>query len=229
MTATTVTRQRQPGFAPSRRGCRQGDRSRALRLRVRRRRGGVRVAGDSRRSPTAGSARSTTMRSWATTACSRCCGHGNAPRLHEPDPFLAVLQTPEVAFRGQVVALVVALTQEAAREAAARLPVEYDVLPHDTVLTPDHAVDLRARRGQPRPRHRLGDRRPGPGVRRERRPGRRDVHDTGGAQQPDGAARHDGDLGRRHASRSRTPTRAGRPCARRWPRCSGCGRRTCGW
>ncbi len=63
---------------------------------------------------------------------------GNAPRLHDPDPFLAVLQTPEVAFRGQVVALVVALTPEAAREAAAVLPVEYDALPHDTVLTADH-------------------------------------------------------------------------------------------
>lgn len=64
--------------------------------------------------------------------------HGNAPRLHDPSPFLAVLQAPDVAYRGQVVALVVALTQEAAREAAARLTVRYDVLPHDTVLTPDH-------------------------------------------------------------------------------------------
>jgi xanthine dehydrogenase YagR molybdenum-binding subunit len=66
--------------------------------------------------------------------------HGHAPDLHDPEPFLAVLQTPEVAFRGQVVGLVVALTQEAAREAAARLPVEYDVLPHDTVLTRHHAI-----------------------------------------------------------------------------------------
>jgi xanthine dehydrogenase YagR molybdenum-binding subunit len=64
--------------------------------------------------------------------------HDNAPRLHEPSPFLAVLQSPEVAFRGQLVALVVAVTQETAREAAAWLPVRYDVLPHDTVLTPDH-------------------------------------------------------------------------------------------
>jgi xanthine dehydrogenase YagR molybdenum-binding subunit len=64
--------------------------------------------------------------------------HDNAPRLHEPSPFLAVLQSPEVAFRGQLVALVVALTQEAAREAAARLPIRYDVLPHDTLLTPSH-------------------------------------------------------------------------------------------
>lgn len=64
--------------------------------------------------------------------------HDNAPRLRDPDPFLAVLQSAEVAFRGQVVALVVALTPEAAREAADRLPVEYDVLPHDTVLTPKH-------------------------------------------------------------------------------------------
>jgi xanthine dehydrogenase YagR molybdenum-binding subunit len=64
--------------------------------------------------------------------------HDNAQRLHDPSPFLSVLQSPEVAFRGQVVALVVALSQEAAREAAARIPVRYDVRPHDTVLTPDH-------------------------------------------------------------------------------------------
>src|SRR3954454_17733028 len=59
--------------------------------------------------------------------------HANAPRLHEPDAMLAVLQRPEVAYRGQVVALVIAMSQEEAREAAARLPVRYDVLPHDTV------------------------------------------------------------------------------------------------
>jgi xanthine dehydrogenase YagR molybdenum-binding subunit len=65
--------------------------------------------------------------------------HGNAPRLHDVrNAFTDVLQKPDVAFRGHVVALVVALSQEAAREAAAALSVEYDEEPHDCVLRPDH-------------------------------------------------------------------------------------------
>ncbi|GLY15983.1 xanthine dehydrogenase [Kineosporia sp. NBRC 101677] len=66
--------------------------------------------------------------------------HENAPRLGDVgDPVLAVLQSPEVAYHGQLVALVVAKTPEAAREAAAALPVQYEELDHDVVLTPDHA------------------------------------------------------------------------------------------
>ena len=65
--------------------------------------------------------------------------HANAPRLGETgDPSLAVLQDDRVAFRGQVVALVVASSQEAAREAAAQLVVRYEPAPHDSVLTADH-------------------------------------------------------------------------------------------
>ncbi|GAB6898272.1 xanthine dehydrogenase family protein molybdopterin-binding subunit [Kineosporia succinea] len=65
--------------------------------------------------------------------------HENAPRLGDVgDPVVAVLQDGDVHYRGQVVALVVAKTPEAAREAAARLPVEYEELSHDVVLTPDH-------------------------------------------------------------------------------------------
>lgn len=65
--------------------------------------------------------------------------HGNAPRLQDTgDAVLAVLQSPEVAYRGQVVALVVALTSEAAREAAQRLPVHYTTAKHDSVLRADH-------------------------------------------------------------------------------------------
>ena len=65
--------------------------------------------------------------------------HGNAPKLQDVgNAMVAVLQGVDVGFRGQVVALVVALTQEAAREAATRLRVDYDAEPHDTVLTPDH-------------------------------------------------------------------------------------------
>src|SRR5581483_10133990 len=48
--------------------------------------------------------------------------HRNSLRLHDAkDGFVAVLQEPEVAYRGQLVALVVALSQEEAREAAERL------------------------------------------------------------------------------------------------------------
>lgn len=63
----------------------------------------------------------------------------NAPRLVSGvDADLSVLQRPEVAFRGQVVALVVATTLEAAREAARLVQVDYEAQPHDSVLTADH-------------------------------------------------------------------------------------------
>lgn len=62
----------------------------------------------------------------------------NAPRLcSEEDPELFLLQKPEVAYRGQIVALAVASTLEAAREAAELVHLEYDVQPHYTVLTTD--------------------------------------------------------------------------------------------
>lgn len=65
--------------------------------------------------------------------------HGNAPALQDTgNHMLAVLQSARVAFRGDVVALVVAETQEQARETAARLDVTYDVEGHDVVLTDDH-------------------------------------------------------------------------------------------
>ncbi|MFG2042415.1 xanthine dehydrogenase family protein molybdopterin-binding subunit [Dactylosporangium sp. NPDC048998] len=65
--------------------------------------------------------------------------HGNAPRL-EPanDPTLLVLQSPGVAFHGQVVALVVATTLESAREGAEAVVVQAEVQPADTVLRADH-------------------------------------------------------------------------------------------
>ncbi|MEV4211461.1 xanthine dehydrogenase family protein molybdopterin-binding subunit [Micromonospora sp. NPDC049662] len=65
--------------------------------------------------------------------------HGNAPRLAtmvEPDLWL--LQDPAVHYRGQYVAVVVALSLEAAREGARLVRVEYDTGPHSTVLTDDH-------------------------------------------------------------------------------------------
>jgi xanthine dehydrogenase YagR molybdenum-binding subunit len=65
--------------------------------------------------------------------------YGNAPRLHsEADRDLFLLQRPEVYYRGQIVALVVAETLEAAREAAGLVHLDYDTLPHSTVLTEQH-------------------------------------------------------------------------------------------
>ena len=63
----------------------------------------------------------------------------NAPRLQPPtDPELFLLQRPEVAYRGQVVALAVARTLESARAAAQQVRVDYDPAPHSTLLTADH-------------------------------------------------------------------------------------------
>jgi xanthine dehydrogenase YagR molybdenum-binding subunit len=65
--------------------------------------------------------------------------HENAPHL-EPleNAELAVFQSPEVAYRGQIVAAVVAETLETAREAASRVVVRYEEREHDVVLRADH-------------------------------------------------------------------------------------------
>jgi xanthine dehydrogenase YagR molybdenum-binding subunit len=61
--------------------------------------------------------------------------HDNAQRLVKgDDPELYVLQEPEVHYRGQIVALVVADTLENAREAAAHVAVEVAPTPHRVVL-----------------------------------------------------------------------------------------------
>lgn len=65
--------------------------------------------------------------------------HENAPRLAEgDDPTLAVLQSPHVAHRGQIVALAVATSLEAARAAAGAVHLDYSAEPHDVLLRPDH-------------------------------------------------------------------------------------------
>ncbi|MCW2717054.1 xanthine dehydrogenase family protein molybdopterin-binding subunit [Pseudonocardia sp.] len=51
------------------------------------------------------------------------------------DAELAVLQTDEVAFRGQIVGAVIAETSEIAREAADLVTVSYDEAPHDVELS----------------------------------------------------------------------------------------------
>jgi xanthine dehydrogenase YagR molybdenum-binding subunit len=62
--------------------------------------------------------------------------HGNAPRLHS-EGELALLQSDEVVYRGQVVAVVVADSFEQARAAAGAVRVEYAVQPHDVALSID--------------------------------------------------------------------------------------------
>lgn len=65
---------------------------------------------------------------------------GNAPRLNadaEVSRDLFVLQSPEVAYHGQIVAAVVATSLESAREAAAAVRVSYAPEPHDVVLRAD--------------------------------------------------------------------------------------------
>ncbi|UWZ60045.1 xanthine dehydrogenase family protein molybdopterin-binding subunit [Dactylosporangium aurantiacum] len=65
--------------------------------------------------------------------------HGNAPHL-EPvgEPELLVLQSPRVSYRGQVVAVVVATSPEAARAGAGLVRVREDGTIADTVLRMDH-------------------------------------------------------------------------------------------
>jgi xanthine dehydrogenase YagR molybdenum-binding subunit len=63
----------------------------------------------------------------------------NAPPVADHGDWeLAVLQTREVAYRGQIVAAVVAETFEQASEGARRVRVEYERAEHDVVLREDH-------------------------------------------------------------------------------------------
>jgi xanthine dehydrogenase YagR molybdenum-binding subunit len=65
--------------------------------------------------------------------------HLNAPRLADTsDREYAVLQDPDVGFRGQLVGAVVATTLEVAREAAGLVRVTYAPREHDTRLRLDH-------------------------------------------------------------------------------------------
>lgn len=65
--------------------------------------------------------------------------HTNAERLNDTgDNELRLLQSEEVHYRGQVVALVVAETLEQARAAAEAISVLYDVADHDVQFRSDH-------------------------------------------------------------------------------------------
>ena len=64
--------------------------------------------------------------------------HQNAPRLADTrDRELSILQTDEVAFRGQYLGAVVAESYEVARHAANLVRVTYDEEPHDAAFSPD--------------------------------------------------------------------------------------------
>ena len=63
----------------------------------------------------------------------------NAPALGDSgDAELALFQSRGVAYRGQIVAAVVAESLETAREAAGLVKVDYDERPHDVLLRADH-------------------------------------------------------------------------------------------
>jgi len=64
--------------------------------------------------------------------------HENTPRLASTDDAeLAILQSDEVAFRGQFIGGVIAETAEIARHAAGLVRVEYEERAHDAALRPD--------------------------------------------------------------------------------------------
>ncbi|MFR9729491.1 xanthine dehydrogenase family protein molybdopterin-binding subunit [Saccharopolyspora sp. MS10] len=63
----------------------------------------------------------------------------NAPRLAtDADPELWILQSPEIAFRGQLIGVVLAESPEIARHAADLVRVDYEREPHDVVLRCNH-------------------------------------------------------------------------------------------
>lgn len=65
---------------------------------------------------------------------------GNAPRLGEDAAGeLAVLQSPRVAYRGQIVAIIVADSLPAARQAERAIRIDYAPEPHDVELREDHS------------------------------------------------------------------------------------------
>jgi xanthine dehydrogenase YagR molybdenum-binding subunit len=64
--------------------------------------------------------------------------HEDRPELAVTDGELGILQSARVAYRGQIVGVVVAESPEAAREAAGLVRLEYEGEPHDVVLRVDH-------------------------------------------------------------------------------------------
>jgi len=73
----------------------------------------------------------------ATPAVLAVLTHENAGTV-EGEGELAILQSPRVAYRGQIIGAVIAETLEAARHAERLVRVDYDVEEHDVVLRADH-------------------------------------------------------------------------------------------
>ena len=120
----------------------------------------------------------------------------NAPALADAgDAELALFQSRSVAYRGQIVAAVVAETLEVAREAAGLVRVDYDERPHDVILRADHPELYTPEKVNPAFPSETGQGDPDGGARRRRGDRRRDLHDAGVPQQPDGAARDGRRLG----------------------------------
>ena len=86
--------------------------------------------------------------------------HGNAPRLGESeDAELHVLQGPDVHYRGQIVAAVIAISVEQARAAAESLDIDYERAEgFDNVLHATHRLVTRPTRSMrdSLPRHAAG-------------------------------------------------------------------------
>ena len=166
---------------------------------------GVRVAGAVGGRRAAACARSTRPPRSALPGVLAVLGTRNAPRLGDADDAeLAVLQSRRVAYRGQIVALVVADSLEAAREAAGLVRVEYDVerrtTPCSASTIPSCTRPSKVNPNFPTDTHQ-GDADGALAQRGDRR--RRDLPHAGVPQQPDGAARHDRALGGRPAHRVR--------------------------
>ena len=121
--------------------------------------------------------------------------HGNAPRLPASGE-LAVLQSADVAYRGQIVAAVVADELETAQQAAGLVRVGYHALEHDVILRADHPGLYAPERVNPNFATDTAEGDVEAALAGAASRGRPHVHDAGGAQQCDGAARHGGDLGR---------------------------------
>jgi xanthine dehydrogenase YagR molybdenum-binding subunit len=64
--------------------------------------------------------------------------HEDAPELAETDGELGILQSPRIAYRGQLVGIVVAESLETARQAERLVRLDIDVEEHDVVLRADH-------------------------------------------------------------------------------------------
>ncbi|MCW2976997.1 MAG: aldehyde oxidase and xanthine dehydrogenase molybdopterin binding protein [Actinomycetia bacterium] len=64
--------------------------------------------------------------------------HENAPKLQTDDGELSILQSPAVAYRGQIAGAVIADSEEAARDAARLVRFTYEEEKHDVELRYDH-------------------------------------------------------------------------------------------